>query len=152
MPDTPDESGRFPLRRTRPATAPRGTTSKVRIVQAPGFVLTSRAGPDTARLTVAGELTMVTAQLLDAEMAHLYGPDDGTPDLRDLVVDLTGVTFLDVMGLASLRRMHERAVREGRMRLGLPGSSRPHRLLTLAVDYGWIPAVFLPASPFGPVR
>jgi ABC-type transporter Mla MlaB component len=150
MPDAPDESGRFPLRRTRPATAPGGTTQKVRIVRAPGFVLTSRAGRDVAHLTVSGELTMVTATLLDAELAHLYGPDDGTPDLQDLLVDLTDVTFLDVMGLASLRRVQERAVRQGRVRLGLPASTRPRRLLTLAVDSGWIPDVFLPGSPFGP--
>lgn len=154
MPEAPDESGRFPLRRARPTVTPgpdEGTSGQVRIVRAPGFVLTCRTVDDSARVTVAGELTMVTALLLDQEMAHLYGPADEDRDLRDLLVDLVDVTFLDVMGLASLRRLHERAVRRGPVRLGLPASARPRRLLSLAVDYGWISAMFLPGSDFGPV-
>jgi anti-anti-sigma factor len=120
----------------------------VRSVWAPGFVLTSQAARDTAEITVAGELTMVSAVLLDAEMAHLYGPETA----RDLVLDLTDVTFLDVMGLASLRRVHERALQHGRLRIGLPASGGPRRLLALAVEHGWISSVFDPGGHFIPTR
>ena len=122
------------------------------VVRAPGFVLTSRAARDAADITVAGELSMVTAGLLDAEMVRLYGQDPDRPATRDLVLDLTDVTFLDVMGLASLRRVQERALGHGRMRLGLPASGGPRRLLALAVELGWISSMFYPGGDFHPTR
>ena len=117
-----------------------------------GFVLTARDGPDTTRVTIAGELTMVSAVLLDAEAAQLYGPDPAAQPVRHLLLDLTDVTFLDVMGVAALRRVYERAAQQGGVRLGLPASTGPRRLLAVAVGFDWLPLVFLPCDVVAPTR
>lgn len=117
-----------------------------RYVRTAGFVLTTRidhgAGHDADRIEIAGELTAATAGLLDAETVRVCGSPAG-PGF-DLVLDLTEVTFLDVMGVAALRRTHLRAVLQGALRIGLPVTAEPGRLLELAVDNGWLPPVFHP--------
>jgi STAS domain len=122
-----------------------GTPRPARSVRAPGFVLTSRAERGVDRIGVAGDLTMATAALLDAEVIGLYGSRGRTAP--DLVLDLTDVTFLDVMGVAALRRIHEQALRQGGIRLGLPIAEGPRRLIALALDRGWLPSAFHPTMP-----
>jgi hypothetical protein len=113
-----------------------------RYVRTTGFVLTARVDGDADRIEIAGELTAVSAGLLDAETVRVCRSPAG-PDL-DLVLDLTQVTFLDVMGVAALRRTHYRAALRGRLRIGLPIAAEPGRLLDLAVDNGWLPPAFHP--------
>lgn len=126
MPDAVDPSRRRPDRRCTRAT---------------GFVLTYRSAGGTDRISVAGELDAATAGLLDAETV------DGCRPGADLVLDLTELTFLDVMGVAALRRVHYRAELQGRLRLGLPVAGEPGRMLALATDHGWLPPTFRPGVP-----
>jgi anti-sigma B factor antagonist len=137
MSDAVDPSGRGPHRRTRPTTE----AGVVRRIHATGFVLTYRSIGDTDRISVAGELNATTAGLLDAETAEGCRPG------AELVLDLTAVTFLDVMGVAALRRAHYRAALQGGLRLGLPVAGEPGRLLALGVDHGWLPPTFRPGVP-----
>jgi hypothetical protein len=142
MPDLPDRSDRLQSPLSRPAPEP-GVPSSARRVQAPGFLLTCRAVRGGDRIGIAGELTMATAGLLEAEVARLYGRGTG----RALVLDLTGVTFLDVMGVASLRRIHEQSLGRGGIRLGLPVAENPRWLIALALDRGWLPSAFRSGRP-----
>lgn len=137
MPDAPDRSG-------RPAYPRTGSTPRPpRCVRAAGFVLVSRCVRGADRVELGGELTMATAGLLDAELVVLAA----APAAQDLVLDLTDVTFLDVMGVPSLRRADDLARSRGGMRLGLPVADEPRRLLALATDRGWLPPEFRPATP-----
>ena len=111
-----------------------------------GLVLTARidrhADRWADRIEVAGELTATTAGLLDAETVRVCRSPAGSE--LDLVLDLTQVSFLDVMGVAALRRTHHRAASQGALRIGLPVAAEPGRLLELAADNAWLPPVFHP--------
>ena len=72
----------------------------------------------TARLAAAGEVDSSSAPTLRARLEGVL--DDG---VRDLTVDLHGVTFLDSAGLCVLAAAHRRAVRDG-LRLRVLASSR----------------------------
>ena len=72
----------------------------------------------TARLTAAGEVDSSSAPTLRTRLEGVL--DDG---VRDLVLDLHGVTFLDSAGLCVLAAAHRRAVRDG-VRLRVLASSR----------------------------
>jgi hypothetical protein len=153
MLDASDPSGRRGYPRPGPATGPGGparppvppTPPPVRSVRAPGFVLTAETGAGVDRISVAGDLTMATAAILDAEVGGLHG-DGSRRTVRDLVLDLTDVTFLDVMGVAALRRIHEEP-RPAGIRLGLPIAEDPRRLIGLAIERGWLPSAFRPTMP-----
>ncbi len=138
MPDAVDQPGQVPDRRVRPTAGMGGST---RYVHASGFVLTCRSAGDTDRISLAGELTALTAGLLDAETIEGCRPG------VELVLDLTEVTFLDMMGVAALRRTHYRAALQGGLRLGLPVAGGPGRMLALATDHGWLPPTFRPGVP-----
>jgi STAS domain len=153
MSDAPDQPGRVPYRRTPPTTQAAQTPAAqtpparrpTRYVRTTGFVLISEAVRDADRISIAGELTVGTAALLDAETVDLCrDPGRGAVDL---VLDLTEVTFLDVMGVAALRRVHYRVLLRGELRLGLPVAAGPRRLLALAFDHGWLPLEFCPSTP-----
>jgi ABC-type transporter Mla MlaB component len=116
-----------------------------RLVRASAFVLMSQPVRDAHRIAIAGELAVETAALLDAETVSVCGQREGTG--LDLLLDLTEVTFLDMMGVAALRRVHYRALLQGRLRLGLPVAAGPSRLLDIAVEQGWLPPVFGPETP-----
>jgi anti-sigma B factor antagonist len=62
----------------------------------------------SARVSTAGEVDSSSAPQLQAELDALL--DTG---VRELVVDLDGVTFLDSAGLCALAAIHRRAVTEG---------------------------------------
>jgi anti-anti-sigma factor len=66
------------------------------------------AGHTTLVLTVYGELDLATSpQLLEAALKGL-----SISDVRDVVVDLSGVSFLDASGLTAMARAC-RALRDG---------------------------------------
>jgi hypothetical protein len=138
MSDAAGEPGPLPYRPLR-TTANEGGTS--RYVHATGFVLAYRSLVGAARISVAGELTAATAGLLDAETVEACRTGG------ELVLDLTELTFLDVMGVAALRRAHYRAAMLGGLRLGLPVAGGPNRMLAMAIDYGWLPPTFRPGMP-----
>jgi anti-sigma B factor antagonist len=71
------------------------------------------------RITAVGEVDSSSAPLLRTELETAL--DGG--DLRELVVDLVGVTFLDSAGLSVLAGAHRRAV-AGNVRLRVLASSR----------------------------
>jgi hypothetical protein len=110
-----------------------------------------RAPPDVAvistvgrRLRVAarGEFDLVTAPLLDVAVREVYWR---TPAVRPgrFVLDLTGVTFLDVSGVRALERI-DGIVRDhdGLLDVAGPAAYGPCRLLDLAVDHGWLSGAF----------
>lgn len=117
-----------------------------RYVRTAGFVLTARidrhADRWADRIEIAGELTAATAGLLDAETLRVCRSPAGSE--LDVVLDLTQVGFLDVMGVAALRRTHYRVALQGGLRIGLPIAAEPGRLLELAVGSAWLPPVFHP--------
>lgn len=88
-------------------------------------VTVERHGPVTlARL--AGEIDMSNAA--DVERRVLDGPETGP-----LVLDLTGVGFLDSAGLALLDEVHRRCRARGRvLRVVAVAGSPPRRAITLA--------------------
>jgi anti-anti-sigma factor len=70
------------------------------VTGAPEFSIAMRpaVGMDRWRVSVAGELDTVTApQLLEAVTAALR-----LPNCRDIIVDLTGVTFADAVAVGAL--------------------------------------------------
>lgn len=141
MPDAGDQP--VPPGPTHPASSSGRVPRQVRSA---GLVLTIRAAAGVDRIDVAGELSVETAALLDAESVEVCR---SPPARLDLVLDLTGITFLDVAGVAGLRRAHCRAVLVGGVRLGLPVASGPSRLMDLAVGQGWLPPAFRPGVPVG---
>ena len=75
------------------------------------------AGLNRSRIAVAGELDLATAsQLLDAVNNAL-----ADPGCRDVVIDLSGVPFIDATGIGVLVRAR-RACRRGGGRLTIFGA------------------------------
>ena len=62
----------------------------------------------SARVSAAGEIDSTSAPHLHAELEARL--DEG---VRELIVDLDGVTFLDSAGLCALAAVHRRAQTEG---------------------------------------
>jgi anti-anti-sigma factor len=73
----------------------------------------------------SGELDMATLEALRRPLAEL-GPPDGRP----VVIDLTGVSFMDSTGLRLLIAECARA-HEGSLRIDVGAASAVHRLLEL---------------------
>jgi anti-sigma B factor antagonist len=61
----------------------------------------------SAAVRAAGEIDSTTAPLLSQHLTELLDAE-----VREIVVDLRGVTFLDSAGLCVLATMHRRAVRQ----------------------------------------
>lgn len=86
-----------------------------------GFELVvERADADVAVIRVAGEIDLSTSERLDTELEHLMAASEG----RRLVLDLTGVGFLDSTGLRALWAARQRAQSAG-SRLVLASPSEP---------------------------
>jgi anti-sigma B factor antagonist len=75
------------------------------------------SGP-TVLVTATGEVDSTSSALLRQRLDDLL--DD---DVREFIVDLVGVTFLDSAGLSVLASAHRRAVRQG-VRMRVLASSR----------------------------
>ena len=83
-----------------------------------------RVGPEPDRLALSGEIDAHTAGLLRDALVEAQGTDD-------LLVDFSGVTFIDSSGLRVVLELHQNLDRDGR-RLVLIDPSRPvTRLLEL---------------------
>jgi anti-sigma B factor antagonist len=90
------------------------------------------SSPDRENISVLGELDLATAPSL--ELAIL-GIEDAMPGL--LVVDLTGVTFIDSTGLSVLLAASNRARGEGRRLVVVRPPLPARRVFTLTrVDAG----------------
>lgn len=99
------------------------------------FSCTARRVADRLVLTVAGEVDLAAYPRFESEVALAW---DG---LTDLVVDCSGVTFLDSMGLRVLVHAMQRAADNGRS-VHLAAPSRPVlRVLDLAGVRGLFPEV-----------
>lgn len=148
MPDSSDQPGHVPNRRDPQSPLAGGAADSpdaprpAGCVRLAGSVLTFETQRDTDRIGIAGELAGATALLLDVQTIEVCRLRCRTT--VDLVLDLTQVTFLDATGVATLRRVHDRALLQGRLRLGLPVATTPSRLLAFAVDFGLLPPMFGP--------
>jgi anti-sigma B factor antagonist len=69
----------------------------------PPLSITSRTQKDTVTLTVTGEIDLGNAESLYKALTDALAP--GAP----VIVDLTGVEFIDSRGLAALIRAHHEA-------------------------------------------
>lgn len=77
-------------------------------------------------IAVAGELDLASGPELEAELEQIAGPHT-----RLLVIDLSGLEFMDSTGLSIIVRAHQRLGGEG-CELGLVrGSPQVQRLLDL---------------------
>jgi anti-anti-sigma factor len=87
----------------------------------------------TALVALRGELDLVTvskvAEVLDG-LAGLGGDGEGD-GLRHIVLDLRGLTFIDVVGLRELIRQNEHARSSGRNLAVVRGTDAIHRVLQL---------------------
>lgn len=99
---------------------PRGTPVTASALDPAGELVTidvSRA--DTwAAVRASGEIDSTTAPLLDTHLTELLDAE-----VRELTVDLSGVSFLDSAGLCVLATAHRRAVRQD-VRMRVLASSR----------------------------
>lgn len=85
----------------------------------------------THRVVPTGELDLVTAPLLARALVEAEGAGDGS---APIVLDLTGVTFMDSSGLAAVLEAVQRGEEHGgNGRLGIvPGEGVVVRVLELA--------------------
>ncbi|WP_103354170.1 STAS domain-containing protein [Amycolatopsis sp. CA-128772] len=93
---------------------------------------TAEPRPGTLRVTVTGEIDMATCPRLDAELERAVA---AAPER--LVVDLVGVGFCGVTGVASLGRLRTRC-REAGIDLAL----KPSWVVTRALDNAAIAPLF----------
>jgi anti-anti-sigma factor len=95
-------------------------------------------------LTLIGELDHGTALQVGAAMRRTLDP----PGWHDGVIfslDLSSLSFCDVIGLDALTDVYTQVMsRGGTLRVVPPAARGPSMLLTLAVNKGWLPSVFIP--------
>jgi anti-sigma B factor antagonist len=73
----------------------------------PSFAIDSDVQADTARMTVAGELDIATVGQLEAEISAVLARG-----VRELVLDLRGLTFIDSSALRLFIVLNDRAAGE----------------------------------------
>jgi anti-sigma B factor antagonist len=78
------------------------------VIHASSFKIQSHLDGGDARLTLAGELDMATVPRVEQAVSALL--EQG---VRGLVVDLSGITFVDSSGLRMFISLNERAAAEG---------------------------------------
>lgn len=83
-------------------------------------LVVERADDDLALIRIAGEIDLSTSDRLDTDLEHLMTANDG----REIVLDLSGVDFLDSTGLRMLWTARQRAQAAG-SRLVLAAPSEP---------------------------
>jgi lactoylglutathione lyase len=91
-----------------------------------GLTIKRSAGPDSVRITVAGELDVATVAELDRELDRINAAE--TPRL---VIDLGGVTFMDSTGLHAVVQRHRHAEANGYELVLGRGSDQVERLFEL---------------------
>ena len=91
-------------------------------------------------MVAAGELSLMTVPLLDAAMVQAA---PSRPGSAGVLLDLVGVTFLDVAGLASLQRADQLTRQRGLdLTVAPPSAPGPGRMLQYAVGSGLLRPVF----------
>jgi anti-sigma B factor antagonist len=93
------------------------------VIRASPFEIHTELTGDAARLTLAGELDMATAPRLEEAVAGVLAKG-----ARDVIVDLSGLAFVDSSGLRLFITLNDRAAAET-WTLGLVRP--PARLLSL---------------------
>jgi ABC-type transporter Mla MlaB component len=97
-------------------------------------------------VTLAGELDLATAPLLAAETADAgtsWGPRQPKAGGCAFTLDLARLTFVDVSGMRALERVQRQVDACGEaLRVVLPQAPGPRRLLSFAVEGGWLSAAF----------
>ncbi|MGW4065717.1 STAS domain-containing protein [Amycolatopsis sp. NPDC004747] len=93
---------------------------------------TAETGPGTLRVTVTGEIDMATRPRLDEELDRAVA---SAP--RRLVVDLLGVGFCGVTGVASLGRLRSRCAEAG-----IDLAVKPSRVVRRALDHAAVAPLF----------
>jgi anti-sigma B factor antagonist len=77
------------------------------VIQSAPFEMSSEVQGDRGRLTVTGELDIATAPQLDEAAAELLANG-----IRQLLIDLSGLSFIDSSGLRTLIGLNDRAAVE----------------------------------------
>ena len=92
------------------------------------FDIETRENEGATYVAVTGELDVATAPLLAERIAQAE-----TAAAPLIVVDLSGVSFMDSTGLHTLLEAHARSQQEGdRLRIASPWSAQVQRLMELA--------------------
>ena len=86
----------------------------------------TREGPDTTKISLRGELDLSTTFKVERELQRVEG---ATPDL--LVLDLSGLTFLDSTGLRLIVGADQRARRADRRLAIVKGPAAVHRVFSI---------------------
>jgi anti-sigma B factor antagonist len=89
------------------------------VIPASPFEIHTELNGDAARLTLAGELDMATAPRVEEAIAAVLAKG-----ARDVIVDLSGLAFVDSSGLRVLITLNDRAAAEA-WTLGLIRPSAP---------------------------
>ncbi len=88
--------------------------------------LKSERRGDRLLVALAGELDIVNAPRLEAELETLEAGSPGT-----LILDLRGLAFIDSTGLRALMAAHERARSAGRRMVVVRGAKAVDRVLSV---------------------
>lgn len=102
---------------------------------------------DLRGVTVTGEIDLATSWLLDRAVEASCPPVAETEPCPRYIflLNLAAVTFLDASGLRAFTGAQDRAEASGyELRVATPMAAGPRRLLHLAVDRNWLPAVYRP--------
>jgi anti-sigma B factor antagonist len=92
----------------------------------PNFHVDVRHDQRAPVITVSGELDLASSPELEAELARV---ECTAPEL--VVVDLSGLEFMDSTGLAVVVNAHRRAKRDGRRFAIVRGAEPVQRLMSL---------------------
>lgn len=92
------------------------------------FAVTSDVRDGVATVRLEGELDLSSAPSADH---HLLGVE--TPAVRQMVLDLTSLDFLDSTGLRVVLAADARARRDGRRLVVVPGPEPVHRVFRIAL-------------------
>jgi anti-sigma B factor antagonist len=86
----------------------------------------TRPGNRLVQVVLRGELDLSTVEKVEEELARMEGDDT-----RVLVLDLSGLSFLDSTGLRLMVTAHQRAEKEGRRLVIVKGPETVHRVFTI---------------------
>jgi anti-anti-sigma factor len=89
-------------------------------------VVIEALGTDAVRVALEGELSGPSAYTIDAELRRVEATEPSC-----LVLDLSGLTFIDSTGLARVLDAQRRADRDGRRLVVAQGSDAVRRLIAL---------------------
>lgn len=95
------------------------------------FDVTSAVDGREAVVVVSGDLDLATVPRLDAELGDVLALDGEAPALERVVVDLSGVDFVDSSGLTALIKTNRRAKDDGLAFVLRAPSARVMRTLEL---------------------